>query len=138
MKFNLPIVATVLLGLAVANPTPQYEVSRDTDVAVRSESTALIVYVNGGMLRLPLPPLLVSSLPSSPHINVWILTTQTEALSPDVSIKCVLNCATVLAEAVCIAAAIVAKSPAALVKCLSIGKVSHSLSTFGEVNEPMD
>ncbi|KAH6683925.1 hypothetical protein B0J14DRAFT_693214 [Halenospora varia] len=93
MKFNLPIVATVLLGLAVANPTPQYEVSRDTDMAVRSESTALIVYVNG------------------------------EALSPDVSIKCVLNCATVLAEAVCIAAAIVAKSPAALVKCLSIGKI---------------
>ncbi|KAH8679630.1 hypothetical protein BGZ60DRAFT_524842 [Tricladium varicosporioides] len=105
MKFSLPIVATVLLGLAAANPTPQCKVSRDTDVAVRSESTALIVYVNG------------------------------EALSPEVSIKCILNCATVLAEAVCITAAIVAKNPAALIKCLSIGKICGCVDCVPGLND---
>ncbi|RDL41047.1 uncharacterized protein BP5553_01026 [Venustampulla echinocandica] len=52
-----------------------------------------------------------------------ILYVQGEALSPDVSLKCILNCASVILEAACIAAAIAEEAPAAIKLCTKIGKI---------------
>jgi hypothetical protein len=66
-----------------------------------------------------------SSLRQNPDTKVSL-----EALSPDVSISCILNCAEVLASAVCIVAGIEAENVAAVEACgdFGVSKVSSMLT----------
>ncbi|KAG9231164.1 hypothetical protein BJ875DRAFT_487274 [Amylocarpus encephaloides] len=97
MKFNLAaIVASTFVALSIASPAPLTPVSivETREIAtVQVSTTDLVLFVNG------------------------------QALAPEVSLKCILNCAGVLLEAVCVAGAIASKNIPGLLKCISKSQV---------------
>jgi hypothetical protein len=105
MQFNnIALLATALMGMAIASPTVS-EITRSADNAV-------VVSVNG---RTFLP------FYTRSQENKTNLKTHPEALSPDVSISCVLNCAEVLGSAACIAVGIAEGNVDAVKACGSFG-----------------